>query len=626
MKRPKSIILLPNDVEVSIDSLDPEKIKPHATKAKERYKSGSAKTSDGSVAKLTRIQNDLACALGPFGNFTEYGEAYRGDLQTFLRRNDLHVLSDLITARRWYRPSKDGNSTQNGAYGMLCMQPRCSHQSVSERLFLSGKPLPERVFTGYDFDYWSRFEDGGWILSRDLCHGDMDSPLGLRSGWSTGDMDSNIKLAFRDGDTKVDIPGRSDHPSRALIDIVLGGHLDEVAEFYHLRGDTLVRGNAYPAQRAGKEDEGKAIAPSLEDLFRYRIDSQEQGWVEVLPFNERLIFLKGAGGEYDFLVRNERDRRFDTQVYGAGLPPRQVSVAIPDYSFEHWYHFRHHGWKEQEREDAHEHYWGLKENNLTPPNPRTVLMHYYTHTKEFQSITHGRRFLSPGFHEVQLEGKRLAISDLVIIEEVLSWHSDPQADPRPTTDEPLLPVNAYDDKALPASVTWNAAMSYAGCLGARLKLPLRLPTFAELGELRTAVTGRPIVPPHRLMTSEEGEEFNKAEQGRPPSELLLHFLSPEGEPINGHPPYMPEDEFNAMRLVYRTQPKWIGHSSGIRFVDSAQFAEWVQEKACLVGWGTPTDPYCGINSLHTVIGEDSTGKYKGFKTGFRLCYDILSDA
>ena len=613
VKRPETIIVLPNEIEIGIDSLDPEKIKLHASNTQKRYKSGLAKTSDGTIAGLTTIQNNLVRALGPFQNFSNYRGAHWDDVQKFLKTNDLHLLSDLITKRRWSHPSQKGDSTLGGAYGMLYMNDPISHQSLSERLFLSGKPLPERVFTGYDFDYWSCFEDGDWILSSGLCNfrNSWNGPHGLRSSlWSENALENNIELALRAGDTVVDIPGRSDHPSRKLIDIVLGGHLDEMAKFHHLLRDTMVRGAAYQAQQpVMKNGESVAAEPTLEDLFRYRIDGQDKGWIGILPFNEDLIFLKGSAGEYDFLVRHERDCRFNTRVYGPDLPARQVPAVIPDYSFEHWYHFDHNGWKENEHVEARAHYARRDRHDALLPDPRMVLRDYYTSIDKFQPRTHSRSFLAQGFHDVQIQGQRLAISDLITIENLLEWLSDPRTGPRPTTEDPLLTVNADNDNTLPASVTWNAAMSYARYVGTHLKLPLRLLTFAELRELRE---------------SEEIEELKNVAQGQPVLEPLLCFFNQKGEPFDGHPPYMPEEDFGALQLKYLSQPCWVYHKTGVRWVDSTQFGEWVHEKACLLGRRAPINQNCGVYSVPVRVGQRSTGKYKGIKIGFRLCYEITA--
>jgi hypothetical protein len=100
------------------------------------------------------------------------------------------------------------------------------------------------------------------------------------------------------------------------------------------------------------------------------------------------------------------------------------------------------------------------------------------------------------------------------------------------------------------------------------------------------------------------------------------FMSPDGHLIEGHPPYMEEADFQNLR--YRFIPSalcWHSAPCGLRFLVSARFGEWLNEEGAAVNSAHGTSLCYGLFSPYRgKFSAKSTGKYKGMKVGFRLCY------
>src|SRR5439155_22665165 len=101
---------------------------------------------------------------------------------------------------------------------------------------------------------------------------------------------------------------------------------------------------------------------------------------------------------------------------------------------------------------------------------------------------------------------------------------------------------------------------------------------------------------------------------------------PDGSSLEGHPPYMPEKEFQMLHLRFvRDQMNWKVASSGLSFLISHHFGEWLNEEAAAVNCLTLSS-LCRPEAppSRARFSPISTGKYKSKKIGFRLCY--LSEA
>jgi hypothetical protein len=80
---------------------------------------------------------------------------------------------------------------------------------------------------------------------------------------------------------------------------------------------------------------------------------------------------------------------------------------------------------------------------------------------------------------------------------------------------------------------------------------------------------------------------------------------------------MEEESFQKLQLKFEGV-KYI-EKHGLSFIDSKNFGEWLNDKS-YVCCKTLTGFYNYIAKPTPVL--DSTGKYKGRKIGFRLCYEL----
>ncbi|MEK5744525.1 hypothetical protein VXE41_16800, partial [Acinetobacter variabilis] len=102
---------------------------------------------------------------------------------------------------------------------------------------------------------------------------------------------------------------------------MIGGDLFFIQSGFNLLGDQLIQPREKESVFQFYNSNKTAVAESLVhcnkkmNLFIQRIEEINQGWIEVLPFNENLIFLKGENGDYDFIFKNQRDEEFEHQIY-----------------------------------------------------------------------------------------------------------------------------------------------------------------------------------------------------------------------------------------------------------------------------------------------------------------------
>jgi hypothetical protein len=131
---------------VEITSLEPEAIKHVAKHARE----------DREEIKHNTLLNAIVKSLGFKGGFASYKNHFESSLIPFMEQHGLKNQTDLISLRdktMWFK---------------------ITPQNLSERLFFSGLELPEKVFTGYNFNYGNTMF-GGFRLLLELYH----EPFGL---------------------------------------------------------------------------------------------------------------------------------------------------------------------------------------------------------------------------------------------------------------------------------------------------------------------------------------------------------------------------------------------------------------------------------------------------------------
>ncbi len=566
---------------VPITSLDPLSLKASAKFTKR----------DREKIPHSTLLNATVKALGVKGGFSGYQDVYDSQIKPFLKSHGMRKRKNLLKPRM---------------KGLSNPLPDITHQKLSERLFYSGWGLPKKIFTGYDFNYEDTIADGYYYLNSTLCPSFSGrGPHGLKNTASLKQdhVENNILIA-RNNPSAV-IPDCEDDylNHRTLIDIVIGGFINSLDGTFHLLGDSLVE----PAVRVssvktyignGDLDElsrAKEAHHLAHTLFRERIEQSDDGWIEVFPFNENLIFLKGKNGEYDFVFKNQRNIIFDHQIFGDALKRSDIPACISDYHFSRWHYFEYQGWREKDSHSAEKLFYQQGNRSLNYPGVDVVLQNYHKAKGNFISkkLTSAERLT--GFNEVLLDGERLMVSQLINIDDLNDFSASRADYMEYRIGDNLDSVNNEKDLALPATMTWYDALAYLNWFEDNTNIPVRLLTVGEYVSIRA-------------------EESIPNE--RKPIVSDLQFIRSDGSVLSDRPSYMADNEF----LRFGNTEK-VTNSSGLEFMQSNCFAEWLMEGTCIRS-GNLKSFYNDDLIIRAGAPCDSTGKYKGVKIGFRICYEL----
>ncbi len=269
--------------------------------------------------------------------------------------------------------------------------------------------------------------------------------------------------------------------------------------------------------------------------------------------------------------------------------------------------------------------------------------------------------ITDGFFIIEINGKRFAVSNLITIGEFKSFMSN-NADysqyrkrleytENKSTDrqqekfdikstlrqvsnvDNWMSVN-QDDDTLPASVTWYDAMAYTAWTSKNNKLPVRLLNETEFRNIATCLIPLDIKDYFSSYIDKKNDDIIenpntilKASLRRALKKRLCIFSHTDGTPIDGHPPYMPEEEFQSLIFKYdMNELKWKESETGLRFINSPYFGEWLQPQGAAINCWT----LASLMSSPTLLASPSrmrfsplsTGKYKSRKIGFRMIYEI----
>lgn len=564
---------------------------------------------DREKIKHNSLLNLVVKELGFKGGFSDYREIYSDSIKPFMEHNGLHFRADLL------HPA--------GKPAGAMVQLKLSVEQVCGRLFQSGSPLPKKLFTGHNFDYHAHYDDGKWTFNRIMYH----QFGGIPSIGSTRFYEL-IEKAKQGPDSNF---GDS---SRRTRDMVVGGFYFEcIFPSFNLLGDFLIEpasdNSSLPKLYCPQSYDPDCFAEEyqgtikLADLFREEIESSERGWVEVIPFNDRLVFFKGADGKYDFVVPGLRSAAFEHQIYDPFLKRSDVPAQMNEaYHFLRWYYFEFSGWREQAEHLAEQYYYAGGGSLADYPGELEILRASLLKRKLYHppsARSEVKKDCPLTFNIVQLDGKRLYVSNLVPISELAKF-SNRRSDYFSAREllenafkiDRLVSMNV-DQLEAPATVTWFDACAYAKYFEDVYQLPVRLLKIAEYLELRSPTSGG---APRGLA----------GEPDLRPNELLEFFEESSGRNFGAHPPYMNETSFQNLQCRFRNQPELVSNQQGLHFVNSDNFAEWLYENpngkmAAAVRSKSLVSIY-GSDSLNRdLVPASSTGKAKHIKIGFRLCFE-----
>ncbi|MET2971227.1 hypothetical protein [Vibrio harveyi] len=590
----------------------------------------SAKRTSRDREKITHTTklNAIAKRLGITGGFAAYEKEYNGSLLPFMAKHNLRKRKNLL------------KHTKDGDYNLYFP---FSHQQVSERLFFFEGPTPQKLFTGHDFDFSGVF---GWHSSdlHDVLEQDSDwqqiilnnyhvrqvvdssfnaSMLPLRQQELLSlDVASEITLSVVDRTNlpsvldyltnkttePVERPTRYKQISVKIVDLILLNNRNITSgSSYHLLGNALTNipntaahiklyaQSTTPIEEATLDIDSQGY---IQTLLAARFKESDAGWVNVLPYNDKLIFLSDGRGNFDFLVQNQRDTIFSHEVYGDNLKRADIPSFIEDYRFERWHYFEYEGNREWDSHCSEMYYYhngGLMQNY---PGTQTILREYYQYKGIYHPEHRSSNVRLGGFNQVSIDEKEMMVSELITIGDLIYFLEQNADYYENRQGDSLAPVNSDQDMALPASCTFFDVLAYINWLEKQTNVPLRLLTCSEYKSLR-------------------GENWSKPKRGQGSD---MAFISTSGKKYDSHPPYMAQNDFDNLHLRF---PKRLHRveENGLQFIDSNFFCEWLLE-GVQIRSASLTSFYMDDYVLRARGPRDSTGKYKGMKTGFRLCYEL----
>ena len=605
---------------VPVTGLTPESLKYSAKKTiRDREK----------IPHTTKL-NILAKSLGIKGGFANYEKEFEEKLKPFIAKHNLHKRVNLLEHK--YR-------------GMQLGYTQFTHQQVSERLFYSKGQMPSKLFTGHDFDFsgvlaWDMLElntalevDSDWesIITNDI-HLKV-----FRDGYDITQLNErqqqllsqglSAKIAFRVVD-KTSLPsfidfitnGKNRDDSPAVVthkeivitaaDLIFIKNRNTIPSCYNLLGDNLCDTYCYGPdsevevyfEEGTLESEIELIKKQMEFFSKALnewLQASDCGWVNVIPYNENLIFLSDDNGNFDFVIKNQRDKVFSHQIYGDYLKRADIPSFIEDYRFKRWEYFNYKGNRELDSHLAEQHYYangGLTKNY---PGQHVILQNYYEASGDYITESRHSNKRLHGFKKIKLSEKELMVSELVSIDELNDFLHKNHEYFATRKGDSLLPLNSECDKDLAATCTFYDVLAYISWAEKETNVPLRLLAYDEYLAVRDNEVGK-------------NANFDKGRD--------MTFYTPDGRQYPGHPPYMNESDFDALTLRF---PENLTNfeKNGLEFIDSNFFAEWLLEGVSIRS-ASLTSFYGDAHVLRASGPRDCTGKYKGVKTGFRLCYEL----
>lgn len=582
--------------EISLPGLHPEQLKSAVRSFREsRQKSGD--TISQPNLKIKDLLNGLARALGS-KSFEHWIHQVQPELEHFMAMHGLREPTDLI---KWKLPP--------------FVHPLTARR-IADRFFASGLPLPKRLFTGVGNEMFSARHLGRLdlkeILSRitgeHVFTSRSDVEM-IRTVLSLPDQKIYPDELFDDDDLEIDPAYRG----LTLRDLLLLTFRMDIDCAFNLLSDNLVLPKTlapvHQLYNTSAEDDHRMAA--IFDIFRAKIEPASTGWVDVLPFNANIVFLRGANGTYDWVVRDQRDAPFSGNrlypVFSAAEIPRAMST---DTEAKAKLHFTKGLWREQVEHLAELSFYATGGTPATYPGGDRVLINYLLSLNEVAPMKAPSGARRVDFVAHHMADRCLMVSDLITIDEFWNFYENGWAEQRAEKAAhtkrswpPLDEMNGRDERDLPVCATWYDALAYCKYLESRTGLPMRLLTIEEW----QAIT------PERAAVEALGSKARNA---------VVEGVSTDGRTLEP-PTYLPH-------YFTRFTPNlcWIPNGQGLPFLSSLSFGEWLGDYrgsmpnnvfapvAC-----TASGIALGRGPLETELFEAwYVGRNNHLKVGFRVCY------
>lgn len=575
--------------------------KQHLESANTRSKKQALKTTD--------LLHSLARALGA-KSYDDWREREQPKIVALLAEHGMTQPTDLI---KWAYPP--------GLVGVL------KARQVSDRIFNSGLPMPQRIFTGV-----------GSYLFAPSGYGRLD--IDELAGRYAEDDERYAFCRERSDDVLLRAEHMRDSDAPAPIELtgrtlMLNAVCEYVGCAYNMLGDNLV----FPCPTSPEltiyraTDEEESFHLKLFEMFREEIERSDAGWVDVVPVpgNANLVFLKGSNGTFDWVVRDQRDVRLSSNPLYPFFEKEEVPTAMDTSQIAALRYFTPGDWQEKLEHDAEKrHYADGGTTSNWPGYDKLIereLMARYR-------VVAPRRAFGPAssrFVSHRVGNYRLMVSPLITIDQYASFLAETDWGRTRLEkahklgldlERDLMSVNSGDSGDLPVSVTWLDAVAFCRDYERRHGLPVRLLEPEEWVQIAPAPSvDRSKVTPYRAIRCKSGEW---------PMDPVYEQLdwavvgSDGGRGKNSRDCYRPDGN-----LSFGPNLHWTRNGEGLPFLSVAGFFEW------LSGYQRGFAPFAeagrGIVATRAgIFGSLEAAhlamRHEGAKVGFRLCYVAHPDA
>ena len=228
-------------------------------------------------------------------------------------------------------------------------------------------------------------------------------------------------------------------------------------------------------------------------VFRSVFDTQAEGWVDVLPFNDKLTVLRAHDGAWDLVWNDLRESApprevEDTKSYVLHVMDRPT-VILGEQNLARSLYFRRDVWDEREAHLAEQHFYDRGGDRAGRRRTSTdeVRRLYLADTGAMPPVTRPvwQGPPPPGFRVVQVGEVRRLVSDLVTVDEFRRMFAETAyLERRSDGDDDWERANADVAAEDPAGATWNDAQALCAWKERALKVGVRLLTRAEQRALR----------------------------------------------------------------------------------------------------------------------------------------------
>lgn len=558
--------------------------------------------------KSVALQDSQARALGA-KSYSHWREVEQQKIADFLSEHGLSVPSDLI---EWpYSPRGVGVLTA---------------RQVADRLFNSGLPLPKRIFTGVgsclfapraygrqDFDqaagctYWTDQQRYAF------CKQHEDEIL-LRAEY----MEDGCGLDY------LDMTGRM---------LMLNAVSEFIGCMYNMMGSNLMDpALGAPVTRCyNMSADDLAFEWQLLRLFRKEIESSDDGWVEVLPVpgNANLIFLKGANGAFDWVVRDQRDKAFSSNPLYPFFSKDELPKAMDRSKLDGHLYFTAGTWAEKLEHDAESRHYAEGGTAANWPGYAKLIQRELIASLGYRSPRPATGAVSDHFIPHRLGENCLMVSPLVTIADFFEfcsrtdWGQLRQEKACKTRDKQIddLGTINMDSSELPVSVTWLDAVAYCRDYERRMELPVRLLSVEDWQRIAPPPMDFSHVRTSRLLIVKKGEMPDDPIY----EQLGWGILGGDGKLAgNSAHRYRPDGSMH-----YGPNLKWVDNDAGLAFLSVSGFGEWLSDYrhgAAPAACAATGRSVVGGSIERELYPVRMTMSYKGVKIGFRLCYVAHLDA